>query len=216
MKNVAVVLSGCGFKDGSEITEAISTLIALGNEGAQYKIFAPNMTITSTNHLTGETSTSRNVLEESARIARGQIADIKALKENEFDAILFPGGYGAALNLCDWAKKGAASTVNSDVEKAIKAFHQAGKPIGAICIAPVLVAKTLGKEGVTVTIGNDKETAQEIQKTGAIHHDCPVDDYVSDRDNKVLTTPAYMFDDAKPSQVYKGISKLVKELVEMA
>lgn len=215
MKTVAVVLSGCGFKDGSEITEAISSLIALGNEKANYKCFAPILTATTTNHLTGADAPARDVLEESARIARGDIQDLKMLDESEFDAILFPGGYGAAKNLCTWAQKGAACTVLPEVEKAITAFFKASKPIGAICIAPVLIAKVLGKNNITVTIGNDKETAQEIEKTGAIHEDCPVDEYISDRNNKILTTPAYMYE-TKPHLVFVGISKMVKELVEMA
>lgn len=215
MKTVAVVLSGCGFKDGSEITEAISSLIALGNEKAKYVCFAPNVSSNSINHLNGNEAPARNILEESARIARGSIQDLKELNEADFDAILFPGGYGAAKNLCSWATKGSACTVLPEVEKAIIAFHKSGKPIGAICIAPALISKVLGKYHVTVTVGDDKETALEIKKTGAQHEVCPVDDYVSDREHKVLTTPAYMYE-TQPHLVFAGISKMIKELVEMA
>jgi enhancing lycopene biosynthesis protein 2 len=198
MKNVAVVLSGCGYKNGSEITEAISSLIALGNEKARYTCFAP-----------------RDWIEDSNRISRDSTQDLKNLDASKFDAILFPGGYGAAKNLSTWATQGAACTVLPEVETAIRSFHKAGKPIGAICIAPAIIAKVLGQEGVTVTIGNDKVTAQEIVKTGAQHEDCPVEEYISDREHKVLTTPAYMYE-TKPHLVFQGISKMVKELVEMA
>lgn len=215
MKKVAVVLSGSGHKDGSEITEAVSAIVTLSKEGAQYTCFAPNIKITATNHLTGEAQSERNIMEETARITRGQVKDLAVLNESEFDALLFPGGYGAALHLCDWAKKGAACTVNPEVTKAINSFYDAGKPIGAICIAPVLVAKVLGRKGVTVTLGMGGEASQEVLKTGAQHENCPVNDYVSDRDHKILTTPAYMCD-AQPHEVFTGISKMVKELVEMA
>jgi enhancing lycopene biosynthesis protein 2 len=215
MKKVAVVLSGSGFKDGSEITEVISSLICLGKEGAQHRCFAPDITMPAVNHLTGAAEAPRNVLHESARIARGQIEDIKNLKEEEFDAVLFPGGYGAATNLCDWSTKGSACTVNPDVEKVVQSFFKKGKPIAAICIAPVIIAKVLGKHKVIVTIGDDKATASEIVKTGAFHENCPVTEYISDRNHKVLSTPAYMYN-AKPHAVFLGISKMLREFLEMA
>lgn len=217
MKKVAVVLSGCGFKDGAEITEAISTLIALGEAGANYQCFAPNQSFQSTAHAgtPPDAGQTRNILSESARICRGDIKDLKDLKEKDFDAVVFPGGYGAALHLSNWAQVGAKATLNVDVERVIKEFHASSKPIGAICIAPTLVAKVLGSRHVNVTIGNDKETAAEIEKTGAQHAQCSVDDYISDRDNKVLTTPAYMYE-SKPHLVFRGINKMIRELVEMA
>ncbi len=214
-KKIAVVLSGCGFKDGSEITEAISTLITLSELGCAVKIFAPNHEMPATNHLSGESAGSRNLLHESARIARGEVEDIKKLNVNQFDAVVFPGGYGAALNLCTWGKEGSKGSVLPEVQKVIEGFHSQNKPIGAICIAPALIAKVLGQHNVTLTIGNDKETAAEIKKTGAIHTDCKVDDFITDRENKVITTPAYMYD-AQPFEVYTGIRKALKELVEMA
>ncbi len=218
MKKVAVVLSGCGFMDGTEITEAVSTLISLSETGAHYMCFAPNIDMDVKAHFGGGATRGfekRNILVESARIARGQIADIRGLKSRDFDAVVFPGGYGAALNLSNWAANGAASTIHNEVERVIREFHKESKPIGAICISPTLVAKVLGSEGVNVTIGNDAGTAQEIQKTGASHVTCKVDDYVSDRDHKVLTTPAYMYE-AKPHEVFTGIRKMIRELVEMA
>lgn len=216
MKKIAVVLSGCGFKDGSEITESVSTLISLAESGADYQCFAPEKTAGSTSHIDDSDTGQRNILSESSRICRGQIKPLSELAEKDFDAVIFPGGYGAAMHLCDWAKKGSQCSILPEVEKTITSFHQASKPIGALCIAPVLVAKVLGTNEVTLTIGQDKETAQEIEKTGANHEVCAVDDYITDRENKVVTSPAYMYDEAKPNQVFKGISGLIKELVEMA
>jgi enhancing lycopene biosynthesis protein 2 len=217
MKKVAVVLSGCGFLDGAEITEAISTLIALSEAGAETTCFAPNEDFKVTPHYgEAKSSETRNALIESARICRGKIQDIRELREKDFDAVVFPGGYGAALNLSSWGHEGAKGSVNADVKRVIIEFHKSAKPIGAMCIAPTLVAKILGSEGVNVTIGNDEATASEIAKTGAQHVKCEVTDYVSDRDHKVLTTPAYMYGEAKPSDVFTGIRKMIRELVEMA
>lgn len=215
MKKVAVVLSGCGFLDGSEITEAISSLIALSELHTEVKCFAPSDSFPTTDHFTKKSGEARSALHESARIARGHIEDLKALHERDFDAVVFPGGFGAATNLSDWGKVGAKAKVHSEVARVIREFHSSSKPIGAICIAPTLVAKVLGSEGVNVTIGDDMETAREIEKTGAHHVRCAVTDYVSDRDHKVLTTPAYMYE-AKPHEVFTGIRKMMAELVEMA
>lgn len=216
MKKIAVVLSGCGFKDGAAITEAVSTLVSLSRLGAEYTVFAPNKEFTATNHVSGEAADTRNILIEASRIARGEIHDLSQLKAEDFDGIAFPGGYGAALHLCNFAEKGANCDVLPDAARVIKEFHSQSKPICAICIAPALVAKVLGEHNVTVTIGNDEATAKEIEKTGAHHENCNVDDYVSDRESKVITTPAYMYGDARPHQVYTGIEAAINELVEMA
>jgi enhancing lycopene biosynthesis protein 2 len=216
-KRIAVILSGCGNKDGSEITEAISLIVQLSQLGAELTFFAPDLIFTPVNFITDQKhSEKRNVMEESARITRGKISDVKKLKADDFDALAFPGGFGAALHLCNWAEKGSKCEVLPAVAAAIRDFHKQSKPIAAICIAPTLLARILGDEGVELTIGNDPETAAEIQKTGAHHVDCPVDDYVTDRKCKVITTPAYMYGDAKPHLVFKGISGLAKELMEMA
>lgn len=217
VKKIAVVLSGCGHLDGAEITEAVSTLIALSETGADVMCFAPNEKFHTVAHYgqTGEAGGERNILVEAARIARGQIHDLRELHEKDFDAVVFPGGYGAAKNLSTWAVEGANAKVHPEVARVITEFHKAAKPIGAICIAPTLVAKVLGSEGVNLTIGDDLTTAREIEKTGAQHVKCAVTDYVSDRDHKVLTTPAYMYD-ARPHEVFTGIRSLIRELVEMA
>lgn len=216
MKKIALVLSGSGYLDGAEITESVSFLIALGQQKAQVSCFAPSMDVSIVDHRTGQPAAgSRNSLTEAARIARGRIRDLKELKSKDFDGLAFPGGFGAAKVLSRWAEQGAATEVHPEVARVIREFHKENKPIAAACIAPTLLAKVLGKEGVTLTIGNDAGTAAEIEKTGAHHENCPVDDYVTDREHKVITTPAYMYD-AKPEEVFKGISALVKEFVEMA
>lgn len=216
MKKIAVVLSGCGFQDGAEVTESVSALIALSELGAEYKVFAPDQEFSSKDHFSGANTGPRNIMHEAARIARGKIDALDTLNESDFDALVVPGGFGAALHLCNWAEKGAGCDVHPTVQFLIESFHKNSKPIGAICIAPALVAKVLGPHSVTVTIGDDAETAAEIEKTGAQHESCPVDDFITDRENKVITTPAYMYDNAAPHKVFTGIRGALKELVEMA
>ena len=216
MKRIAVVLSGCGFQDGTEITEAVSGLITLSELGVQYEIFAPDIDFTAKNHLNGESLESRSVMAESARISRGDCKPLTDLKAENFDGILFPGGFGAALNLSNWAEKGAQCEIDKNVKHLLESFHADSKPIAALCIAPAVVAKVLGTHGVAVTIGQDKETAAEIEKTGASHVECAVTDFVTDRENKVITTPAYMYHDAKPHEVYAGVRKAILEFIEMS
>jgi len=217
MKKVAVILSGCGHLDGAEITEAISTLIAIGQHGAEFKIFAPNKDVPETNHLTQQKSgQSRNVLQEAGRIARGDIQALENLKAQDFDALAFPGGFGAALTLCNFAEKGSSGEIDSQVLRVVKEFHDSRKPIAAICIAPAIMALAFGDKGVNVTIGQDAGTASEIEKTGAKHQNCAVEHYVVDTANKVITTPAYMYGEAKPHQIFEGVSGAIKELLQMA
>jgi enhancing lycopene biosynthesis protein 2 len=216
MKKIGVVLSGCGVRDGSEIHEAVFTLLAIDRQGAEAVCMAPNSEFPETNHLTmQETGASRNALVEAARIARGNIRDIKDVKAADLDAIIFPGGFGAAKNLCDFAMKGAGASVHPEVARLLKEVAAAGKPIGAICIAPVLIATVLGKElEPTVTIGTDSGTAAEIGKTGSKHQDCPVTEFVIDRKNKIVSTPAYMLA-THISEAYEGIDKCVREVVAL-
>ncbi len=216
MKKVAIVLSGCGHRDGAEITESVSTLIAVTEHGAQYKCFALDQDFAVTNHITGESSgEKRNIMREAARIARGSVNSLSELNPTDFDALIFPGGFGAALHLSTWATEGSTCKVQNDVERVIKAFYKAGKPICAICIAPTLLAKVLGQHKVTLTIGNDLETAAEIAKTGAIHEKCDVEDYCTDREHKIVTTPAYMLQGTS-FQIFKGIRNAIRETLEMA
>ena len=218
IKKIGIVLAGCGVKDGSEIHEAILTLLYLDKVKAETIIMAPDCNqMDVVNHLTEEVipTESRNILIESARIARGNIRDIKKVNSGELDALIFPGGFGAAKNLCDFAVKGENLTVNLEVEKLILEMHKAKKPVGFICIAPVIAAKVLGKFHPKITIGNDEGTANIIEKLGAQHINCPVDEIVVDEDNKIVTTPAYMLG---PSIAYisKGIEKLVKKVLELS
>jgi enhancing lycopene biosynthesis protein 2 len=217
MKKVAVILSGCGFLDGAEITEAVSTLIAIGQNGADYQVFAPNKDVEETNHLTQKpTGQKRNVLQEAARIARGNIQPLEQLKAQDFDALAFPGGFGAALHLCDFAEKGSGGQMDPQVARVVKEFSDSHKPIAAICIAPAIMALALGKKGVNLTIGEDAGTALELEKTGAKHQNCAVEHFVVDHSNKVITTPAYMYGSARPHQIFAGVSGAIAELVKMA
>lgn len=216
MKKIGVVLSGCGVYDGSEIQEAVITLLAIDRQGCEAVCMAPDVDLSVINHLTAqETGEKRNVLVESARIARGAIRDIKEVTAAELDAIIFPGGFGAAKNLCDFAMKGAAASVNVEVTRLLKEMAAAEKPIGAVCIAPALIAAVLGREySPTVTIGTDAGTAAEIDKTGAFHQTCPVTEFVVDRKNKLVTSPAYMLA-TRISETAEGIEKCVKEVINL-
>ncbi len=216
MKKIGVVLSGCGVFDGSEIHEAVLTLLAISQCGAEAVCMAPNADFPETDHQKKqETGTSRNALVESARIARGDIRDMATVKATDLDAIIFPGGFGAAKNLCDFAMKGAEASVHPEVARVVKEMAQAKKPIGAICIAPVLIATVLGKDlKPTLTIGTDSGTAAELEKTGARHKDCPVDDIVIDMKNRIVSTPAYMLA-SNISEAHKGIEKCVREVIAL-
>jgi enhancing lycopene biosynthesis protein 2 len=216
MKKIGVVLSGCGVRDGSEIHEAVLSLLAIDRHGAEAVCMAPDADFPETDHLTmQETGTARNALREAARIARGNIRDIKDVTAADLDAVVFPGGFGAAKNLCDFAMKGAGASAHPEVARLLREMFLAGKPIGAICIAPVLIATVLGKEVTpTLTIGTDSGTAAEIEKTGARHQDCPVTDLVIDRKNKIVSTPAYMLA-TRISEVCEGIDKCVKAVIEL-
>ncbi len=216
-KKVAVVLSGCGVYDGAEINEAVLTLLCLEQQGASYECFAPNIAqMHVINHLTGEPveGETRNVLVEAARIARGNIRDITQARVAEFDALLVPGGFGAAKNLSNFAVAGAAMEVQPDFLALARAFHGSGKPIGLICIAPVMSAAICG-EGARCTIGNDADTAAAIAAMGGAHLPCPVSEARVDVAHKLVTTPAYMLA-GKVSEAYAGISTCVKEVLALA
>jgi len=214
MAKVGVVLSGAGVMDGSEIHESVLTLLALDKACAETVCMAPNADqLHVINHLTGEeTREKRNVLVEAARIARGKIRDIKDVKEKEIDALIFPGGYGAVKNLCTFAVDGTNCKVHPEVARLVKEIHKAGKPIGAICIAPALMAKIFEGAGFELTIGNDRETAQAIEKLGQTHRACGVNEIWVDSEHKVVTTPAYMLAQ-NVAEAWEGIEKLVKEVL---
>jgi enhancing lycopene biosynthesis protein 2 len=218
MKKVAVILSGCGVFDGAEIHESVITLLALDRAGAEARCFAPDVAqMHVVNHADGKVAggARRNVLEESARIARGDIAELAALRVDGVDAIILPGGFGAAKNLCDFATAGAAMTVHPVLARLLAEAHEAGKPIGFACIAPVIAARVFGARGVRVTIGNDRDTAAAIEAMGARHVECPVGAVVADRSRKIFSTPAYMLGPTI-RHVAAGIEKLVADVLAAA
>jgi enhancing lycopene biosynthesis protein 2 len=215
MVQVGVCLSGCGVFDGSEIHEAVITLLALDRSGARILCMAPDVTLDVVDHLSGKsTDEKRNVLVESARIARGKIKDVRELHVADFDALLMPGGFGVAKNLSDFALSGANCTVQADVLNAAQAFVKANKPIGLMCISPVLAAQIFGK-GVVCTIGNDHETAAALTQMGAVHNECAVEEIVEDASHKLISTPAYMLAQSI-SEAASGINKLVDRVLELA
>lgn len=216
-KKFAVILSGCGRMDGSEIYETTTSLLAITQKGCSYQCFAPNILQTQNkNHKTGDDdiSGSRNVLVESARLARGDVKDIKELDLKDFDVLLFPGGMGAVLNWCDYAEKGRNCIINTEIEKAIINAHKNNITIAAMCIAPVVIAKVLGTEFVKVTIGNDSETADNINSFGAKHVDTKKTDVCIDIENRVVTTPAYMLCN-NIAEVYEGAVNLVDVAINL-
>ena len=220
-KNVAVVLSGCGVFDGTEIHEAVLTLLAIEEEDANWHCFAPKIDqMHVINHNTGEEENveTRNVLSESSRISRGseKLSELSEYDPEDFDCLIFPGGFGSAKNLSDFALKGHEATPLDSVSLAVRSTHALGKPIGFICISPASIgAPVLGSLGVSLTIGNDPDTASAINACGASHLDCSVEDIVVDKKNKIVSTPAYMLGPGI-RQIRTGISKLVAEVLVLA
>ena len=217
-KRIGVMLSGCGVMDGSEIHEAVLTLLAIDRAGAEAVCMAPNVPQRHViDHLTNEESKgeTRNVLVESSRIARGKIRDVATVKANDVDALIFPGGFGAAKNLCDYAFEGPNCSVEPEVARLAIEVHRGGKPIGVVCIAPVIAAKLLGSERPQITIGTDKNTAKDLEKMGANHVACPVADIVVDKAHKIVSTPAYMLA-SSIKHAATGIEKLVKAVIDLA
>ena len=217
-KKVGVILSGCGVYDGAEIHESVITMLALDRAGAEMVICAPDVEqMHVVNHHTGEVAQgeSRNVRIEAARIARGSVADVADVNADDLDALILPGGFGAAKNLCNFAVAGADCEVNSDVATLVQRVHAQGKPVAAVCIAPALLAKVLGGEGPELTIGNDAGTAGAMESLGAKHIECPVTEFVVDHERKLITSPAYMLA-TSISEAAEGIEKTVAELMKMA
>ncbi len=217
MSKIGVVLSGCGVFDGSEIHEATLTLLYLDKLGLKYECIAiDEELIEEVDHTSmNPTGKKRNLRKESARIARGNPRDICEVTAKDYDGIIFPGGRGAAKNLCDWEPNGPACTVHPQIQRLIEEYHAAGKPQGFICIAPVLAGKVLGKHGVEITIGTDANVAAALESCGAKHISHAVDEIHLDAKHKVVTTPAYMLGPTI-SHIAKGIEKLVSAIKEMA
>lgn len=218
MKKIAVILCGSGFKDGSEIRESVGVLWALSAEGAEVKMFAPDQPqFDVVNCLTQQTvaGESRNQRVEAARIARGAVEDIAKLNPAEFDALVIPGGFGAAKNLCSFAREGSRGTVQPEVLRVLKGFRQSQKPIGAVCIAPAIVALAFPQGGLELTVGGPSEAAQEIEKLGHRHVEKKACEYHVDKMHKIATSPAYMWDQAKLHDIFDGIRGMVKALLAL-
>ncbi|OPY83253.1 MAG: Enhancing lycopene biosynthesis protein 2 [Syntrophus sp. PtaU1.Bin005] len=217
MSKIGVLLSGCGVYDGSEIHEAVLTMLFLDREGAEIVCMAPDVDqFDVINHSTGlPMDGKRNVLVESARIARGTIQNIRNIKVDDLDGLILPGGYGAAKNLSNYAVKGTEAEVHPDVKRILNEMAQAGKPIGAICIAPVTLTRALNGRNPEVTIGNDSDTVSAIEAMGGKHSAAAVDEIFVDLRNKLVTTPAYMLGPGI-KDVAKGIEKLVMKILELA
>lgn len=214
---VALVLSGCGVQDGSEIHEAVLALLALDRLDCEVVCAAPDVAQKDVvDHRTGKaTKEKRNVLAESARIARGNVVAVATLKADALDAVVLPGGYGAAKNLCSFAAGTADWTVEAETARLLKEMHAARKPIGAMCIAPVVLARLFGDEKLTLTIGSDAATAARIAAKGARHQECRADQIVIDEEARVVTTPAYMLAQGI-AEAARGIDKLCQAVVDMA
>lgn len=215
-RNVAVILAGSGVYDGSEIYESVITLLRLDQRGAKVQCFAPNIAqMHVINHLTGdEMPETRNVLVEAARLARGNIKDLREARAEDFDALIVPGGFGAAKNLCNFAVRGAQCSVEPQVLEVAQAFAKAGKPVGLMCIAPTMAVQIFG-QGVTVTLGSDDaEAAGAVREMGATHEPCEVTEIVEDTTHKLVTTPAYMLAQSI-SDAASGIYKLVDRVLEL-
>ena len=218
MKKVGVLLSGCGVNDGAEIHESVLTMLFLDKAGVEMILMAPNIDqMHVINHYTGqEMEEYRNVLVESSRIARGEIKDMAEVSGNDLDALIIPGGFGVAKNLCDYAMAGPECSVNPDVYRLIAELRLMNKPIGAICIAPVMMAKILGEqeESANMTIGYDETTSTDIISMGSKHIDCPVTEMIIDEDKKIVTTPAYM-EANSIKEAADGIEQLIKKVLSM-
>ena len=213
-KSIAVILSGCGNQDGSEIHEATLTLWAIHKNGAEYQCYAPDIKQHHVlNHRNGkEMGEERNVLIESARIARGNILDLAEFQADSHDALIIPGGLGAAKNLSSYAFDGSECQVNKTLEKAILAMREQNKPIGALCIAPTILAKVLGQ--VQLTIGQDSAAAANIEAMGASHRTSLQSEVVVDKENRIVSTPCYMLD-ARLDQIGDGADHLVQEILHL-
>ncbi len=217
MKNIAVILSGCGVYDGSEIHEAVLTLLAIEQAGAKYRCFAPNINQHHViNHFSGQImeQEQRNVLVESARISRGDTEDLTEFHIDEFDALIVPGGFGAEKNLSDFAINGEAIVVNEQVLAVCQAFAKAKKPAGYMCIAPVMIPLIYGA-GAQATIGKDVAIAESLTNIGLTHKDCAVDDIIVDDARQLVSTPAYMVATTL-MEAASGINKLVEKVVKLA
>lgn len=212
MKKIAVILAGCGNRDGSETHETLSVLLAIDKRGMQYQCFAPEGEFIVFNHIEGKPSgENRNLIIEASRLCRGNIMPLSQYKSEDFDALILPGGMGAAQNLSDYAFKGDKMSVNKEVERAILGTFSSGKPIGALCIAPMILAKILGDKNPTITLGGECQAAKDAVALGCKHKVCNATEVAIDENHKLFTTPAYMVA-THIAQIFEGSDNLVESL----
>jgi enhancing lycopene biosynthesis protein 2 len=215
MKRIAVILAGCGNRDGSETHETLSVLLAIDKRGMQYQCFAPSGEFTVFNHIESKaTEEKRNLMIEASRLCRGDIKPLSEYDESQFDALMLPGGMGAAQNWSDYAFKGSAMSVNEEVASAVRKTNAANKPIGALCIAPMILAKVLGDKNPTITLGTKCQAAEDAIALGCKHQECTAEQVAIDKENKLLTTPAYMVA-THIAQIFEGSDNLIQALSEM-
>ncbi|MEO6907270.1 MAG: isoprenoid biosynthesis glyoxalase ElbB [Abditibacteriaceae bacterium] len=221
-KKVGVLLSGCGYQDGSEVYEAVLTILALERAGAQVRALAPDMDQNVViNHYSGQEARGEalgpasRVIAQSARIVRGKITSVGEVSGHDIDALIIPGGFGVVKNLCTFATDGVDADVHPEVRRLITEMHSLEKPVGAICIAPVLIALVLGDKNPTLTIGNDGKVALALEKLGARHQETTVDGIAVDTANKIVSTPAFMLAQ-NALEAETGINKLVGKVLELA
>jgi enhancing lycopene biosynthesis protein 2 len=215
---IGVLLCGCGHLDGSEIQEAVLSMLAFQKRGADLVYISldeKQKILMSHNTKTADKLSYRNMLAESARITRGNILAIEDIEINKLDGLVIPGGSGCAYNFCDFAQKAKNMQVHPKISFLITQMHQQQKPIAAVCIAPVILAKVLAKSNICITIGCDKDIAEIIKSWGANHKTCLRGDCVVDAKNKIVTTPAYMYADSSISEVFAGIDKLSESFFNM-
>ncbi len=215
MKTIAVILAGCGNRDGSETHETLSALLAVDKRGMQYQCFAPQGEFSVYNHMEGKPSgEKRNIMIEASRLCRGEIKPLSAYKAEDFDALLLPGGMGAAQNWSNYAFEGENMQVNAEVAEAVRSTNAAGKPIAAMCIAPMILAKLLGDKHPTLTLGKDCPAAEHARKLGCKHQICTAEEVAVDKENKIITTPAYMVA-THIAEIFAGADKMVEELTKL-
>ncbi|TAF13734.1 MAG: isoprenoid biosynthesis protein ElbB [Alphaproteobacteria bacterium] len=215
--NIALILAGCGHLDGSEIRETILTLLYLSEANIHVQLYAPDSDQHHVmHHHTGESTTqTRNILTEAARLARGKISPLNALKVTDHDALIIPGGFGVAKNLSDFAFRGASMTPDPLFASIVRDFYEARKPIGAICIAPAIVSGILHDHGITVTIGDDASVASIIRQHGNVHHESATHRAIVDSRHRIVSCSAYMRDDVAIHEVGQGIHELVDAIIMM-
>jgi enhancing lycopene biosynthesis protein 2 len=215
MKKIAVILAGCGNRDGSETHETLSVLLAIDKRGMEYQCFAPNGEFNVFNHIKGEaTGEKRDLMLEASRLCRGNIKSLSEYCTEDFDALVLPGGMGAAQNWSSYAFCGQAMEVNGEIAKAILDTFSAQKPIGALCIAPMILAKVLGDKNPTITLGGDCQAAKDAVALGCNHKVCSATEVAIDEKNKLLTAPAYMVA-TRISQIFEGSDNLIQALYNM-